>query len=166
MSYQQPVDKVGQNSTLRSRHAQVIHMLDTSGTLSAKAHQGLRASRFSGIARSVAFVIGIAMSVGATPADGGQIDAIEPKHYIRLHYSLDQAKCLIALYGKESAFNSKAIGNEDGINKAYGIPQLKSKFIKDLSANKQIDYGMKYITHRYKGQPCLALSHSNRKGWY
>lgn len=154
------------NLTSRSRHAQVIHMLDTSGTLTAKAHQGLRASRSRGIARSVAFVIGIAVSLPMQVADGGLIDAIQPKEYIRLHYSLDQAKCLITLYGKESAFNRKAIGNEDGIKKAYGIPQLKNPIIKDLSANKQIDYGMKYIDHRYKGKPCLALAHSKRLGWY
>lgn len=149
----------------RSRHAQVIHMLDTSGTLTARAHQGLRAS-LKGIARSVAIVIGIAVSLPMQVAGGGLIDAIEPKHYIRLHYSLDQAKCLITLYGKESAFNSKAIGNEDGKHKAYGIPQLKSAFIKDLSANKQIDYGMKYIDHRYAGKPCKALAHSRKHGWY
>jgi hypothetical protein len=101
-----------------------------------------------------------------TVLDAGSIDAIDPKSYIRLHYSKDEALCLIRLYGKESAFNAKAVGNEDGTHKAYGIPQLKSEFIKDLSANKQIDYGMKYIDHRYQGEPCRAWEHSKRKGWY
>lgn len=142
------------------------NVLDMSGTIQAKAHQGLRASRLSGIARSVAISIGISVSFGVTPADGGQIDAIKPKEYIRLHYSLDQAKCLITLYGKESAFNKDAIGNDSGKSKAYGIPQLKSKHIQHLSANKQIDYGMKYIAHRYMGKPCLALAHSRKRGWY
>jgi hypothetical protein len=99
-------------------------------------------------------------------ADGGSIEAIHPKEYIRLIYSSKQALCLIKLYGKESAFNPKAIGNEDGIKKAYGIPQLKNPIIKDLSANKQIDYGMKYIDHRYDGKPCLAWAHSRKHGWY
>lgn len=119
------------------------------------------------LARVVALIsftlMGIALS---ETADGGSINDIPPKRYIALHYSKTQALCLIKLYGKESAFNSKAIGNDSGKSKAYGIPQLKSEFIKDLSPNKQIDYGMKYITHRYKGKPCLALSHSNRLGWY
>ncbi len=154
------------NLTSRSRHAQVIHMLDTSGTIQAKAHQGLRASRLSGIARSVAISIGIAVSLPMQAADGGQIDAIEPKAYIKIHYSKDQALCLIKLYGKESAFNPRAIGNEDGVRKAYGIPQLKNPLIRDLSANKQIDYGMKYIDHRYEGKPCKAWAHSKRVGWY
>jgi hypothetical protein len=141
-------------------------MLDSHGMLSGESPSRAYREPLKRLARGVAIALVGAMSFGAVPADGISIDAIEPKHYIKLHYSLDQAKCLITLYGKESAFNRKAIGNEDGINKAYGIPQLKSKFIKDLSANKQIDYGMKYIEHRYKGKPCLALAHSKRVGWY
>lgn len=134
---------------------------------SANSPKANSASRFSGVARAVAFIsfTGLAI-VLPSKADGTSIDAINPKTYIRLHYSSKQALCLIKLYGKESAFNSKAIGNEDGINKAYGIPQLKSKHIQHLTANRQIDYGMKYITHRYEGQPCLAWEHSQRKGWY
>ena len=120
------------------------------------------------LARGVAFIfssllMGISLS---TPADGGSLITIDPKSYIRLHYSPKEALCLIKLYGRESAFNSKAIGNEDGIKKAYGIPQLKNPIIKDLSPNKQIDYGMKYIEHRYMGSPCIAYAHSNRYGWY
>ena len=141
------------------------NVLDTSGTLTARAHQGLTASRRR-VARGVAFVIGISLSIPMQVAESGSIDAIHPKDYIRLHYSKDEALCLIRLYGKESAFNPRAIGNEDGIKKAYGIPQLKSEFIKDVSANKQIDYGMKYIDHRYQGEPCRAWAHSKRKGWY
>jgi hypothetical protein len=99
-------------------------------------------------------------------ADGGSIDAINPKDYIRTQYPSKEALCLIKLYGKESAFNPKAIGNEDGKHKAYGIPQLKNPIIKDLSANKQIDYGIKYIEHRYMGSPCRAYIHSKRYGWY
>ena len=85
----------------------------------------------SRIARSVAFVIGIALSIPMQVADGGSIDAINPKDYIRTQYPSTEALCLIKLYGKESAFNPKAIGNEDGKHKAYGIPQLKNVIIKD-----------------------------------
>jgi hypothetical protein len=94
------------------------------------------------------------------------IDTIDPKTYISLHYSQEEALCLIKLYGKESAFNRSAVGNEDGTHKAYGIPQLKNPIIKDLSANKQIDYGMKYLRVRYHNQPCLAWAHSRKHGWY
>ena len=148
----------------RSRHAQVIHMLDSSGTLTARAHQGLRAS-LKGVACSVAFVIGISLSLPMQVAESGSIDAIQPKRYIKLHYSKEQALCLIKLYGKESAFNRLAIGNLNGSQQTYGIPQLKNPIIKNLSANRQIDYGMKYIKHRYD-TPCRAYAHWVKKGWH
>ena len=117
------------------------------------------------LACAVALALVGALSFGASPAESGSLDLISPKKYIRLHYSKTQSLCLIKLYGKESAFNSKAIGNDKGKVKAYGIPQLKNELIKDLSPNRQIDYGMKYVKHRY-GTPCRAWAHSQKKGWY
>ena len=149
----------------RSRHAQVIHMLDMAGTLTARALQGLRAS-LKGVACLIAIVIGISLSIPMQSLEAGSIDAIDPKTYIRLHYSSKEALCLIKLYGKESAFNRAAIGNLTGTHKVYGIPQLKNPIIKDLSANNQIDYGMKYIDHRYDGMPCKAYAHWLQKGWH
>ena len=149
----------------RSRHAQVIHMLDTHGTLTARAHQGLRAS-LKGVACSVAIAIGIALSIGASPADSAPIKTIDPKTYIRFTYNDKQALCLIRLYGKESAFNPRAIGNLSGAKQAYGIPQLKSKHIQHLSALEQLNYGFKYIAHRYDGLPCKAWEHWLKKGWH
>ena len=151
----------------RSRHAQVIHMLDSSGTLSARAPQGLRAS-LKGVACLVAFVIGISLSIGATPADSAPIKTIDPKTYIRFNYEHKQAMCLIKLYGKESAFNPKAIGNLDSPTKSYvyGIPQLKNAIIKDMDAIGQLNYGFKYLKHRYSNQPCRAWNHWLDKGWH
>ena len=151
----------------RSRHAQVIHMLDMAGTLTARALKGLRAS-LKGVACLIAIVIGIALSIGAAPADGGSKPAIHPKSYIKFNYELPQAICLIKLYGKESAFKTDAIGNLSSPTKSYvyGIPQLKNPIIKDLSAIEQINYGMKYIDHRYDGLPCKAWQHWIDKGWH
>lgn len=153
--------------TTRSRHAQVIHMLDTSGTLTARAHQGLRAS-LKGVACLVAIVIGIALSIGASPADSAPIKTIDPKTYIRFNYDSSESLCLIRLYGKESAFRVDAIGNLSSPTKSYvyGIPQLKNPIIQHLSAIEQIDYGMKYIAHRYDGSPCRAWKHWQKKGWH
>ena len=153
--------------TLRSRHAQVIHMLDMAGTLTARAHQGLRAS-LKGVACLVAFVIGISLSIGATPADSAPHKTIDPKTYIRFNYNDKQALCLIRLYGKESAFNTKAIGNLDSPTKSYvyGIPQLKNAIIKDMDAIGQLNYGFKYLKHRYSNQPCRAWEHWQKRGWH
>ena len=118
------------------------------------------------IARGVAIAIGISLCLVSETIHEGSQDPIKPKDYIRSLYSKNQALCLIRLYGKESAFNHNAIGNEKGKIKAYGIPQLKNPLIKDLSPIEQINYGKKYIDHRYQGKPCLAWKHSQRKGWY
>ena len=87
------------------------------------------------------------------------------KDYIRSLLNNEQALCLIKLYGKESAFKTDAIGNLNGAKQTYGIPQLKNPIIKDMNAYNQIDYGMKYIEHRY-GTPCRAYDHWVRKGWH
>ena len=141
--------------------------LDSSGTLTARAHQGLRAS-LKGVACSVAIAIGIALSIGASPADSAPIKTIDPKTYIRFNYDSSESLCLIKLYGKESAFNPRAIGNLSSPTKSYvyGIPQLKNPIIQHLSAIEQIDYGMKYIAHRYDGLPCRAWKHWQDKGWH
>jgi hypothetical protein len=141
-------------------------MLDMAGTLTARALKGLRAS-LKGVACLIAIVIGIALSIGAAPADNGSKHAIDPKTYIRFNYDDKQALCLIKLYGKESAFNPRAIGNLDSPTKSYvyGIPQLKNPIIQHLSAIEQIDYGMKYVAHRH-GTPCQAWQHWIDKGWH
>jgi hypothetical protein len=142
-------------------------MLDTHGTLKARAHQGLRAS-LKGVACLIAIVIGIALSIGASPADSAPIKTLDPKTYIRFNYDDKSALCLIKLYGKESAFKKDAIGNLSSPTKSYvyGIPQLKNPIIQHLSAIEQIDYGMKYIAHRYNGLPCRAWKHWQDKGWH
>lgn len=87
------------------------------------------------------------------------------KDYIRSLLNNEQALCLIKLYGKESAFKTDAIGNLNGSQQTYGIPQLKNPMIKDMSAYSQINYGLKYIEHRY-GSPCRAYAHWVKKGWH
>jgi len=154
-----------QKVTPRSRHAHVIHMLDSAGTLLARASQRLRARRLA-VARSVAIVIGIALSMQSTAIGQGSIDLITPKQYIRLSMDKKEAICLMKLYGKESAFNPKAIGNLSGTIQTYGIPQLKNPIIKDKKPIDQVRYGIKYINHRYDGDTCKAWKHWIKKGWH
>lgn len=133
----------------------------------ANSPQANRARRLR-LARSVAVLVSLFMGMGLSNADSSSMDSIQPKTYIRFHYSIKEGSCLIRLYGKESAFRRDAIGNLSSPSKAYvyGIPQLKNPIIKDLSANRQIDYGMKYIDHRYDGKPCKAWAHWLKKGWH
>ena len=166
-SYAQPVDKSAQKLLTRSRHAQVIHMLDTPGTLQARAHKGLTPGRRS-VSRGVAIVIGISMSAPMSVADSGSIDAIDPKTYVRSTMVKKEAVCLAKLIGKESAWNSKAIGNLSSPSKSYtyGLLQLKNPLVKDKSPIEQIHYGLRYIDHRYDGDTCKAWAHWMKRGWH
>ena len=147
---------------LTSTYAQMQRLC---GTLRARAHQGLRASRLR-LTRSVALAIVTALCLPMSHASSGSIDAIQPKEYIRMTLPKQEAICLIKLYGKESAFNPYAIGNLSGKYHTYGIPQLKNAIIADKTPIQQIHYGLKYIDHRYDGNACKAWSHWLRKGWH
>jgi hypothetical protein len=119
-------------------------------------------------ARGVAAVIGISLSIPMSVADGGSIDAIQPKDYVRLALPKKEAICLSRLIGKESAWNHKAVGNLNSPTKdyVYGLLQLKNHIVKDKSPIEQIHYGLKYIDHRYQGNACNAWEHWKAKGWH
>ena len=159
----------------RSRHAQVIHMLDTSGTLTARAHQGLRAS-LKGIARSVATVIGISLSIPMQVVDAGQIDAIQDtKIYISsiANYQLTdkQYKCHQEIVYRESRWDERAIGNIGGSKQAYGLYQLKIESMRTAHIELQFWKYWEYVAHRYgvteydEPMYCAALTHLKTKGW-
>jgi len=101
-------------------------------------------------------------------ADGGSIDAIQPKDYVRSVLPKDEAICLSRLIGKESAWNPKAIGNLSSPTKSYvyGLLQIKNPMAKDLTGIEQIDLGLRYIDHRYDGDTCKAWTHWKDKGWH
>ena len=164
-SYTQPVDNLVRNLLTRSRHAQFIHMLDHAGTLLARAFKGSERA-LKRIARSVAIVIGISLCLPMSHASSGSVEAIHPKDYVRLILDKREAVCLSRLIGKESAWNSKAIGNLSSPNKVYGLLQLKNPIVKDKSPIEQIHFGLKYIDHRYQGDTCKAWKHWKDKGWH
>ena len=145
----------------------MVYPLDSLGTLTARALQGLTARRLR-IARGVAFVIGISLSIPMASADSGSIDAIDPKRYVRLALDKREASCLARLIGKESAWNDKAIGNLNSPTKSYvyGLLQFKNPIVKDKSPIEQIHYGLKYIDHRYDGDTCKAWNHWKQRGWH
>ena len=72
-----------------------------------------------------------------------------------------QYQCAYKLYMKESKFDSRAVNGSH-----YGIPQLRNKKLKHLDGYTQIDWGIRYIAHRYQGDYCLAWAHFKSKGWH
>ena len=142
-------------------------MLDILGTLRARAHKGLRASR-SRIARSVAIAIGITLLSPMYAANTGQIDAFKynPKKYINATMNKTEAKCIKLLISKESAWNHKAVGNLSGTHRVYGLLQIKNPIAKDMNPMQQIQLHMRYLDHRYDGSACKAWQHFKIKGWH
>lgn len=76
-----------------------------------------------------------------------------------------QFMCLEKAWTIESNWNPRAVGNKSGKQKAYGIPQIKNDRVKSLDPYSQIDYGLRYIKHRYSNDPCLMLKHLRKHNW-
>ena len=76
-----------------------------------------------------------------------------------------QFLCLEKAWTLESNWNPRSVGNRSGNQKAYGIPQIKNNRVRSMDPYTQIDYGIKYIEHRYKGKPCLMLKHLRKHNW-
>jgi hypothetical protein len=73
--------------------------------------------------------------------------------------------CLEKAWHVESRWNPKAVGNRSGTQKVYGIPQIKNEKVRFLDAYTQIDWGLRYIKHRYQGDACLMLKHLRKHNW-
>ena len=155
-------------------------------TLSASdAPLSANASRFSGLlASSLLLVIGAALCLMIFSIYSKTIDssfAVSYKPVVMISYKdyallkiedKKQFKCLSQLYGKESAWNPRAVGNIGGKEQVYGIPQGKSKYLSTANGYAQIDWGLDYLFHRYGvdtngyTNACKALQHFKIKGWH
>ena len=129
-------------------------------------------------ARSVAIVLGGALCfsfVSAASATNNPNKRLTSKEYAQGQLTVHHWKCLATLYGKESAWNYKAVGNLEGTQRVYGIPQGKSEWLRTANPLEQIDWGLRYIGARYgmvrtiegmQPDTCAALDHWKRKGWH
>ena len=147
------------------------NVLDTSGTLSARAHQGLNASPI-GLARVVALAIGISLSI-ATPLDAQANNLSYTKLKELANYQLTdkQLACHDEIVHRESRWDYKAIGNKSGTKQAYGLYQMKSESLRRSTPIKQFWMYWHYVAHRYghteydEPNYCGALHHLKTKGW-
>ena len=84
-----------------------------------------------------------------------------------LGYDQNQIRCLVSLWTRESRFDHLARPRDSQgkpTSSAYGIAQLLRE--RSSEPELQVLHGIRYITHRYSGSACRALSHSDRRGWY
>jgi hypothetical protein len=145
--------------------------LDTSGTLTARAHQGLSAGRLR-IARVVAVAIGISLSM-AMPLDAkaNNLPIKYVKDLARYQLTDKQEQCHHEIIYRESRWDYKAIGNLNGTKQVYGLYQMKTESLKNASTVKQFWMYWRYVTHRYgytkyeEPNYCKALHHLKTKGW-
>ena len=163
-SYPQELYTGKQNlCTTRRSHAQIIHILAsrlTRPVASQLAGEPLRriARRRCLVLLAVLFVIGI------TPAKAYNPNVESYKLYAHMKLLDDKAyRCLVTLWRLESNWNPKA---KNPKSSAFGIPQLLK--MTETNPYKQIDLGLKYITHHriYKGDTCKALDRHKRVGHY
>jgi hypothetical protein len=126
-------------------------------TLSTRAPQGASSRRV--------LLSGVLCLAWAIPSPTWASSITSKDNYkLYLHSRLvkdSQYQCAYALYMKESRFDSRAVNGSH-----YGIPQLRNKKLKNLDGYTQIDWGIRYIAHRYKGDYCLAWKHFKDKGWH
>ena len=143
-----------------------MNVIDTHGTLSARAHQGLNASPI-GLARVVALAIGISLSI-ATPLDAqaSNLSIKYVKDLAKEQLTDKQEACHNEIVFRESSWNPKA---KNGSH--YGLYQGRSKSLKNASTVKQWWWYWHYVTHRYgvtqydEPDYCKALQHLKTKGW-
>jgi len=143
-----------------------MKVFDTSGTLSARAHQGLNASPI-GLARVVALAIGISLSI-AMPldAEASNLSIKYVKDLADYQLTDKQEACHHEIVYRESRWDYRAVNGSH-----YGLYQGKSKSLKNASAIKQWWWYWHYVAHRYgvteydEPNYCGALHHLKTKGW-
>ena len=143
-----------------------MKVFDSNGTLSARAHQGLKAAPV-GLGRKVALAIGITLSM-AMPLDAQANDKAigYVKQLAKYQLTDKQELCHNEIVYRESRWNPKAVNGSH-----YGLYQGKSKSLKNASTVKQWWWYWHYVTHRYgvteydEPNYCGALHHLKTKGW-
>ena len=142
------------------------NVFDTSGTLQARAHQGLTPSRLR-VARGVAAAIGIALSIANAPMTQGSIDPI--KNVAQLaDYQLTEKQeyCHNFITFKESSNNRYAVNGSH-----HGYYQGRSASLKGAPDDYQFYWYYSYVSNRYgitrydEPNYCKALHHLRVKGW-
>lgn len=136
--------------------------------LRLEAFKGFRANRLR-LVRSVATVIGIALSMALMPRLEASIVPIK----VLANYQLTdkQYKCHNSIITLESRWKINAVGNKTGKVRAYGYYQLKSKAAMNAPYDKQFELYWYYVTNRYgvtqydEPNYCNALHHLHRYGW-
>ena len=134
---------------------------DTSGTLCEQSPSGAQSDPLRRVGRSVLLAIGITLFTPAYADSPDVVKQLTIKEYAAvLVDDKTQMSCLSKLYGKESAWNWKANSGSH-----WGIPQGRSEYLRDATAEEQVRWGLKYIDNRY-GNPCAAWDFFQKNNYH
>ena len=155
------------SKTTRLLSRTFVNVLGGLGTLSARSPKGFN-SRLKGVARELAVVIGISLSIAG--AIRSEASIVPLKKLANYQLTDKQYKCHNQIVYIESRWNIDAIGNKSGTKQAYGYYQLKSKAAYKAPYDKQFYLYWYYVSHRYGldyeiPDYCKALKHLKTKGW-
>jgi len=132
----------------------------------ARSPQGFRA-RLKGLARSVAIVIGISLSIAQASSSEASIDATKAlKSLADYQLTFKQLSCHNQIVFRESSWNIDAINGSH-----YGFYQMRNKHIKGKPYDYQFYMYWHYVAKRYgitkydEPNYCKALHHLKIKGW-
>ena len=147
-------------------NAGVIHIFDRGGTLLARASKGSgRAPKR--IARPVAIVIGISLSMQTTAVGIGSIDPYYDLHSLANYQLTDkQYDCHNDIVFRESSFRIDARNGSH-----HGYYQIRNEKLIDAPYDYQFYFYWKYVQHRYgitqydEPDYCKALNHLVSRGW-
>ena len=140
-----------------------VNVLGGDGTLSARSHQGFN-SRLKGVARELAVVIGILLSIAGMPRAEASI--VPLKSLANYQLTDQQYKCHNDIVYRESRWKIDAVNGSH-----YGYYQLKVKAIQGKPYDYQFWMYWYYVSHRYgvteydEPNYCAALHHLRVKGW-
>lgn len=148
-----------------------VNRFDTYGTLSARSHQGFNAG-LKGVARELAVVIGIGLSMALMPRlEASIVPTKSLKKLANYQLTDEQYQCHNEIIYRESRWKIDAVGNLSGTKQTHGYYQIKSESIKGKPYDYQFWIYWDYVTSRY-GQTkyeepnyCKALHHLKTKGW-
>jgi hypothetical protein len=144
----------------RPRNTLKLDSLITLNLLKCFRHFAQAAARIACAVVSVLGILFISAANAVAPIhDGIQIQQT-PKAYAKAVLPMNQYKCALELYTRESNWRPNA---KNGSH--YGIPQGRSIYLKTASPIEQVKWGIKYNKNRY-GSSCAALNHFKRYNWH
>jgi hypothetical protein len=127
--------------------------------------------RLKGVALGVAVVLVGALCPVEPLYIQAQIMPTTLKQIANYQLTDKQYKCHNEIVYRESRWKANAVGNKQGIKKAYGYYQIKTIAAKGSDDYSQFYIYWRYVSHRYgitqydEPNYCKALHHLISKGW-